>query len=352
MKVKMEFKNTVLDDHFNPTTLTILPTYRCTAKCRECCFCSSPDLAEVIPTKTIIKTIYSAKDAFDTLQLVVFSGGECFLLNDDLFQCIAVATKCGLSTRCVTNAYWGKSYKKAKKISKNLHDSGCGEVNISTGVEHSEWVSTDAVVNAAKALLSEGMAVVVTVEKDVEGSTFLARFVERQDVRELMRCDKFLIKSNTWMYFKKNHLERGSVDDSLSLESGCDQLFNSIVVTPHQMVSSCCGITFEHQPEMIIGDLRVKDIASIYKAQIGDMLKMAISSVGPYKLLEQLYGKDSQCMESLRNANHICEACLLLSKKESEEKVFLSRIKDREYCEKIISQYILKSSLYLKGISA
>ena len=98
-----------------PTHLTILPTYRCTAACAQCCFESDPHVQGRIPLERILDYIDQAARDFPTLKLVVFSGGECFLLRDDLDKAIARAAGHGLATRCVTNGYWATSKRAAQE---------------------------------------------------------------------------------------------------------------------------------------------------------------------------------------------------------------------------------------------
>ena len=61
----------------HPQILTILGTYRCTAACEHCCFDSNPGIQGALTLKEITAFISEAKDNLN-VQLVVFSGGECF----------------------------------------------------------------------------------------------------------------------------------------------------------------------------------------------------------------------------------------------------------------------------------
>lgn len=73
-----------------PTTLTILPTYNCTAACENCCFGSHPGIAERVPLERILFYIDQAA-TLESVRLIVFSGGECFTLGDDLVAAVARA---------------------------------------------------------------------------------------------------------------------------------------------------------------------------------------------------------------------------------------------------------------------
>ena len=134
----------------SPSTLTILPTYRCTAACEQCCFGSNPHLTDRLSLESIIQSIRQAKQDFKDLRVVVFSGGECTMLGDDLLRAISFATDQGLSTRIVTNAHWGAGTARAAKFSKELQQSGLKELNVSTGLDHMKYVPLESVVNAAR----------------------------------------------------------------------------------------------------------------------------------------------------------------------------------------------------------
>lgn len=91
----------------SPSTVTILPTYTCTAACKECCFESSPRVKERLSREALFKAIDKVLSDLLDLKLVVFSGGECFTLGDDLFDAIQYikARNSAISVRCVTNGY-------------------------------------------------------------------------------------------------------------------------------------------------------------------------------------------------------------------------------------------------------
>ena len=99
-----------------PQTLTILVTYQCTAACPQCCFECTPQIKGRIPTHKILNYIDAAHESFPNLKLIVFSGGECFLLGDDLVTIVSHAHGKGLSVRCVTNGYWGKNFVKCRPL--------------------------------------------------------------------------------------------------------------------------------------------------------------------------------------------------------------------------------------------
>ena len=67
-----------------PSVLTIAPTYRCTAACKECCFRCTPQVKQILETDKILQYIDEAVEAFPSLKIMVLTGGECFLVADDI----------------------------------------------------------------------------------------------------------------------------------------------------------------------------------------------------------------------------------------------------------------------------
>lgn len=291
-----------------PTSVTLITTYRCTAACRECCFECSPKIENRLSLSDMKFAIKSSFEKFPDLKIIVFTGGECFMLGKDLFEAISYAASFGLKTRCVTNAYWGRSPNKAIEIAEKLRVSGITEINISTGLEHQEWVSQESVINAAEALISKGISTLITVEKDKDDTSYYRSLVEEKRVIELLCSRLFSVQKNNWMPFHKNHIKRSeSISNSL-LYKGCDQLYNNTVITPHKKHSACCGLTMEYIPEMKIGDLH-SDLFFNYQEHKNDFLKVWIFTDGPYKIVEKLMGKNY--LENKHNIpmTHPCQVC-------------------------------------------
>ena len=79
--------------------------------------------------------------------VVVFTGGECTLLGDDLLEAIAYANSLGLFTRIVTNAWWAKSERDAETFLDELKSCGLDEINISCDDFHAEYIPLENVRN-------------------------------------------------------------------------------------------------------------------------------------------------------------------------------------------------------------
>ncbi|MCV2886251.1 radical SAM protein [Aestuariibacter sp. AA17] len=324
-----------------PDILTILTTYRCNAACAECCFESNPKVKGRLSLREITKQINDAHEKFKSLKLVVFSGGECFLLKNDLYKSIKEAASLNLMTRCVTNGFWGKTRDNSEKVADMLQQSGLTEINFSTGLDHQKWVPIESVVNSAISTSDRDIFTLITVEKDTQDSDFLEKIINHTKLKEKIYSGKILVQSNSWMPFRENHIERGEQLDSNTLRKGCDQVFKNVVVTPHNLLSACCGLTLEHIPEMKLGDLGSNSIETLYNSQKNDFLKHWIHTDGPYAIIEKVMGSEFINNE-MPNFSHICQACVFLHKDERIVKKLKSEYK------KYIPETVFKISLNTK----
>ena len=96
------------------TELVFSVTNRCTARCRDC-----PVVHENMPPYTLtyeeMVSIVNEILPWKTLKLVVFTGGEPFMLGKSLEDIVAYVSNHNILTRSVTNAYWTTSKKRAIK---------------------------------------------------------------------------------------------------------------------------------------------------------------------------------------------------------------------------------------------
>ena len=303
-----------------PTHLTILPTYRCTAACEQCCFESNPHISGRIPIDRILDYIDQAARDFPTLALVVFSGGECFLLRDDLDRAIHRAASRNLATRCVTNGYWATSKAAARRRIGALYRAGLTELNFSTGDEHQKFVPFESVVHGATTAAEYGLSAVIVIEgcrearftmQSALAHPMLARFLEESPARR-----NLTLLNNVWMPFQEGSsiTQEDEVyrrEDRLQRYRGCDNVLENLVITPHEQAASCCGLTFEHIPEMKLGSARRRSLRDLYDSQMEDFIKIWLRVDGPERILHFATTKDPS-ITFPADAMHPCQVCARL----------------------------------------
>lgn len=111
----------------NPTSLTLITTNQCTAACRNCCLNCNPKGTNRLSLVQMKRYVDTAIQSFPNISHVVLTGGECFLLGDDLADIIQYIHSKKLSSRVVTNGYWASSKESAKKILSGLKALGLSE---------------------------------------------------------------------------------------------------------------------------------------------------------------------------------------------------------------------------------
>ena len=104
-----------------PSTISLLTTYACTAECKNCCFKCNPKIKERLSLNKMKRYIDQCIATYPkSLQVLVLTGGECFLLGKDLVKVIEHGASKGLIVRIVTNGYWAKSYIKSHSMLTQL----------------------------------------------------------------------------------------------------------------------------------------------------------------------------------------------------------------------------------------
>lgn len=311
-----------------PQIVSMLPTYRCTAACENCCFDSNPQVKGQIPLERILKYVDEAA-ALETVKLFVLSGGEAFLLGKNLEVIIERATSLGLQTRIVTNGYWATRYENAVKRLSGLWAAGLRELNLSTGDYHEKFVPLERVIYGAKAAIDLGMNVVIMVES-FDNSSISSENLENHPLFQEIRGDgekdsRLSIIQSPWMtrgesqhgnnerYVKAgDYIVPNSENlvnrQNLSARRGCTSVLNTLTITPYERVGACCGLPREEIPELDIGSAREEGLEKCYETGRNDFLKMWLAIEGPEHILAWASENDPT-IEWENLYGHQCDAC-------------------------------------------
>jgi hypothetical protein len=334
--------------HISPRTVTILGTYRCTAACKDCCFDSNPGIAGRLSLDQILAFIDQAGE-LRSVKAVVFSGGECFLLGQDLVKAVAHATGKGLATRCVTNGYWAKSLAHGERTLSALRAAGLSELNVSTGDFHQQFVSEETVVNALELGVRCGMEHTLLVVELREGSRVtVERLVQNPRLMRLLREQghgPFGVIRSPWMPMDAQKLSEQKPEDLLSRDTigrkgGCHSIFTTAVITPSNGVGVCCGLARERIPELNYSatDRRLVDILE----EAGrDFIKIWLFVDGPERILAWAASKNRSIEWEYRYAHH-CHACLALFNDPQVRETIMEHYRER------IDDVLLRYNVHLR----
>jgi MoaA/NifB/PqqE/SkfB family radical SAM enzyme len=328
-----------------PEVVTILGTYKCTAACEHCCFGSNPYLTKRLDLADILAFIREGA-RYSHCKVVVFSGGECFLLRDDLVTAVRYATSLGLATRCVTNGYWAKSLRHGRRRLQDLVDAGLKEINVSTGDFHQQWVAQETVVNAACLSVELGIAhTLIVVELQATRRVTAEKLSSDPRIQRLLTDPgaHFQMIESPWMPTDYRDRIDQPADRLLSrrtlhLRGGCETVLKTIVVTPERRFGYCCGLTRERIPELN-APWDGESLDELVLAGSRDFMKIWLHVDGPERILAWAAEKNPGIDWENRYAHH-CHACLALFADPLVRDVIRSHYRER--VDDVLARYVAR----------
>ena len=329
-----------------PTTVSLLTTYQCTASCKNCCFKCSPSYSSRMTLEQMKKYVDQCLFYYkDSIKVLVLTGGECFLLGEDLLSIIEYATNSGLIVRVVTNGYWATSLEKAHSVLNRLQMAGLKEINFSTGDDHQKWVPYDNVVYGSIAAIDNQLTCLINVETHDQASFQSKSFYEDNRLKDyfsLKRPNHLMISNGVWMPFV--HTNDNDIKyDNIKLDDceikGCHSLFSTIAINPYANMLACCGLTCEYIPFLRLGNVEKQSIKELYERQFSDFLKIWLYTEGPYAILEYIYRKRGLVF-SIKG--HICSICAELFKDRKNIQCMMDN------CNEVAPSVLFKYNMLLK----
>lgn len=298
-------------------TLTILPTYQCTAACENCCFSSSPSVKGRIPQERILR--YIQEGAEQGIRLLVFSGGEAFLLRHDLNEAIALASSLGMKTRIVSNGYWAIREDVALDKLRALQEVGLDEINFSTGDFHQRFVPVKRVINGVIAAITLGMSCAVMVELHGDRTFTQELLLNDERLSSLLtdesRRSLLTILESPWMpndpasrVSYQGHEEMLANRHNVHGRKRCSSVLSTVIVDPNEHLGACCGLTRAQIPELDLGSLQERSLQEMVNEAQQDFMKLWIFTEGPERILAWAAEKDPS-IEWENQYAHICDAC-------------------------------------------
>lgn len=307
-----------------PKTIALCTTYQCTSACKNCCFQCNPSVKDRLTLLQMKDYVDQAMVYYgDSLEVLVLTGGECFLLGNDIVEIVEYGVSKELIVRIVTNGYWAKTYEDAYDILSNLRNKGLKELNFSTGDDHQEWVDYENIVNGCMAAMDLGLTCFVNVEIH-DNCSFNGDMLQNDprlvDYFDVTKYSKPLrIERGIWIPFvENNNISYDKLNQKEDLnKKRCSSLFTTLPITPYSQLMSCCGLTCEYITPFRLGNLQNKTIKELYESQFRDFLKIWLFVDGPYAVLQYLYDKRG-IKRNLKG--HICYMCAEIFKDENNIK--------------------------------
>jgi MoaA/NifB/PqqE/SkfB family radical SAM enzyme len=329
-----------------PKILSIMPTYRCTAACRNCGTFSSPALGHAsLERDTVIRVI--AEAGASGYRGVVFTGGEATLALDIVLEGVAKAKALRMGTRLVTNGWWADSDAAADDILRRLRSAGLDELNLSTGDQHARFVPVSSVVRAvAKSIALGFRSLCVMVEVTDTSSIRKEHILEDQDFQRALAHGTAHVQvfESPWMpiHFGRQHsypegylLNR----NNLALKTGCTSCLTTTTVQADGRIAACCGIGVRTIPELQVGCVETTSLREADQAAADDFLKRWIRLDGPEKILAWAAEIDPEIDWENKYA-HKCQACIRLYKDERVRSV-IQACHQEKFADVLLGEFLL-----------
>jgi hypothetical protein len=252
-----------------------------------------------------------------SIERIVFTGGECFLLGRDLDALIAHANELMLQTRVITNGYWAIGPDAAGKRVAALHAAGLTEMMLSTGSFHQRFVPVERVVHAARAAAAARIPVRVAIEV-CDQQTFDEALLGDELADEIATRRVFLghdpwtedaAGRGTTTLSHDGLLAQGGADRA---EGRCSQMLDTITVTPDLQLLGCCGFPMEQLPQLRIGSLDQYALDDVLRVAPNELLKMWLHVAGPRAIAD--FVATHVPGFKLPSAVSICQSCVALQR--------------------------------------
>jgi hypothetical protein len=318
----------------NFRTLSVMPTYQCTAACKHCGTYSSPKEGTHLDEASMLSAIDQAAEL--GYKLVVFTGGEATLAGEKLLRGIQRASRKRLFTRLVTNAWWASDQEASDRMVHDLKAAGLREINYSTGDQHARFVSLDNIMRATRSAVAAKMAVCIMLEVVEE------RKIQREDLLSnpiyLGILEDFpgvviRIIESPWMPLSPSKVYKypeglATNQANLAAKTGCTSCLGTTTLQADGRLAACCGLGMRRIPELQLGKITEIALAAADTSAEDDFLKRWIRTEGPEKILAWASEHDPS-IEWENMYGHKCQSCIRLYTDPKVREIIRERHKEK-----------------------
>lgn len=306
-----------------PTNAAIITTYKCTAACKECCFECSPSIPNNQISVEEMKLFIDQISEYQTIKILVWSGGECFLIRKDLLEGITYAKAKGIPSRCVTNGYWAKNIERATEVLLPFKRAGLTEINFSTGDSHQKFISVDKILYGVIAALKLGLTVAISVETTKNNEFLKDDLLENNIYKQYIAGTEYekhlIVSSSIWVSFHDD--TQFEYDNQKQItKDGCTSIFDTVALEPTHGLVGCCGLTVGDISEMHLGRLSTDtQVKELFATQYNDFLKIWIYTDGPDYILDK--AREWEPSLVIPKFHHRCLSCAYIYNTEEIKQV-------------------------------
>ena len=339
-----------------PFELGLMFSRRCNIECRHCGIESGPRNRSRMTLDFARDVIQQAAALPTKVRTISFTGGEPFIYPKELEELLDLANGSGLSTRVVTNGFWGRRRATGTELLHRMRLAGLDTINFSADRYHLEFLEAAFLRQAIDIAFEVGFVPIVNMTINAEGDPVevfcsmygiergrVASFNEesyRQAVRagtDLSHLDgKILLTTGRLIAMGRSAQfpEEHFLSPLSSFpHGGCLEVVNRPVVYPDGDLMACCCAG---------GKVAGFRVGSLYDAPLAELVGQMrtrshfrfINQFGPRMLFEAM----SQMQGRPRGDHHasICDVCVSATKDIDPEKV--DSLLEHWLVERLVSQ--------------
>lgn len=334
---------------YDPSVLTLIMSYRCNAECSHCFFECSPR-ARLSMSGDAMERIIRESTGFKKIS---FSGGEPFLMQEELRKALVVARECGWyrDLAVVTNAFWASSMDSSLKALAPLRDAGLNFLALSADSYHMEYTPMAYFTNAARAAIELGLPFrfnVISPQRDFEKRPLpdiieeISRglgeeFIEQESLLRQIRLYSGASSGSMILQGRTNPVGRALrdpennilIDDEapewddmcvLHRRGRAASLEGQVLIMlPDYNCFPCCSL-YSKEGHLSIGSAARTSMPSIIAAAEEDPLIMTIAKIGikaTRKIIDKYIGLYRESRFSTP-----CEFCFIMSQNRDIREIF------------------------------
>jgi hypothetical protein len=244
--------------------LVFKPTRACPARCDFCCDPAESSRERLRRAEMLALLDRVADAAPGLIGIVGFTGGEPFLVLDDLRAVLERAATHGMTGAVVSSSHWARDAATAHTQLAALAAVGLQRYSTSCDHEHLRFVPVERIRHAVTAALELGLAVTVTGTFAALGTRTAALL--GADLAEQVLCEDKLIAPFGRAAGQTATMSHYGLEAGLA-QWGCyRRLGHDILVQPNGDVLPCCSTNNTVNP-LVFGNVRQgDDLADIVRA--------------------------------------------------------------------------------------
>ena len=290
----------------------LILTERCNITCAHCWLSSGPDRHKSMRVEDALRYVEEAAE-LPRMEWISVTGGEPFLLYDEMLRIIRHASELGLKTECVTNCYWAVNQERAEERLNELVEAGLDVINISVDDFHQRFIPFERVENCYEAAKRLGLKVVIQSVYSRGSRLRLDEIIRRlgeEGIRVLgprprgkplyaIAIESGFIPIGRGAMIPREEWPLGSGP----VEGPCQVVLRDISISPDGRLLPCCSA---------LGLLPNASIGSLTEKKLGELLEEAMKmevfrwlrEIGPLGIAKRTgFNLDS---EGYVNRCHLC----------------------------------------------